>query len=77
VIIGGLNKEILYFFLVKKPQINLFSTRKAFKSQINLFKALFSLIAFSPLLIKEKSLYNTALLDNIKAGVLRIGTLLR
>ena len=65
----GYNKGKLRIYLVKKPQFELISIKKALKENYNLIKALFNLIHISPFLPKEKSLYNIASTDHITGGV--------
>ena len=68
-IVGGYNKGKLEFYIVKKPQFNLISTKKALKEHYKQIKALFNLIHISLSRSKEKSLYNTTFTDNIAGGV--------
>jgi len=66
VIIGGSDKEILEFYLAKKPQVNLISKKEVLENLKILFKTLISLFNFLPLTPKEKSLYNTPNHKNVK-----------
>jgi hypothetical protein len=68
VIVAGLDKGNLSFYLAKKPQINLFSAKKEVMLIKKLLMALESLFSFLPLRPKEKSLYNLALTRLIKRG---------
>lgn len=63
-IVRGYNKGIFELYIVKKPQSDLFSTKKDLINQKRLIKAILSLIQFLPLKLKEKSLYNITFLDN-------------
>ncbi len=67
-IVAGKDKEQLEFYLIKKPQSELISVKKDLKKRKNRFKALFNLIHFSPLQLKEKSLYNLVFPEMIKVG---------
>jgi len=68
VIIGGLNKEKLEFYLVKKPQFELISMKRVLKRVKKLIGDVFGFIDFLLPLTKEKSLYNMAFTENIEIG---------
>ncbi len=76
-IVSGTRKERLELYLVRKPQINLFSKKDVVKDLKRLFKALISLFDFLLLLSKEKSLYNITFTKTLKVRGGSIGTVLR
>ena len=67
-IVRGYIKEILEFYLVKKPLFNLKNKKEDQITNKNQFKPILSIFNFLLLYLKEKSLYNITSAETIEIG---------
>jgi len=68
VIVRGNINGSLEFYLVIRPQVTNKKRKRGLFGLLNKIRALFRLINFSPLSLKEKSLYKITFLNIIKIG---------